>query len=64
MALSQFAIVKAKAKDKPYLLSDGGGLHLQIHTSGSKLWRFRYRFGGKENMLALLTKNPLRVHYA
>lgn len=53
MALSQLAIVNAKPKDKPYLLSDGEGLHLQIYTSGSKLWRLRYRFGGKANMMSL-----------
>jgi integrase len=53
MALSQLAISKAKPKDKPYLLADGGGLHLRIDASGSKLWRFRYRFGGKANMMSL-----------
>ena len=52
MALSHLAILKAKPKDKPYLLSDGEGLHLQIDTSGSKLWRLRYRFGGKANMMS------------
>ena len=51
MALSQLAINKAKPKDKPYMLSDGGGLHLQIDTSGSKLWRLRFRFGGKSLIL-------------
>jgi hypothetical protein len=39
MALSQLAINKGKAKEKPYMLSDGSGLHLQIDTSGSKFWR-------------------------
>ena len=53
MALSQLAILNAKRKDKPYLLLDGEGLHLQIYTSGSKLWRLRYRFGGKANMMSL-----------
>lgn len=53
MALSQLAINKAKPKDKPYMLSDGDGLHLQIDTSGSKLWRLRFRFGGKANMMSL-----------
>lgn len=53
MALSQLAISKAKPKDKPYLLADGGGLHLRIDTSGSKLWRVRFRFGGKPNMMSL-----------
>jgi len=53
MALSNFAINKAKPQDKPHLLADGGGLHLRIHSSGSKLWRVRYRFGGKANMMSL-----------
>lgn len=51
MPLTQFAIVKAAAKDKPFKLSDGGGLHLLVQPNGSKLWRFRYRFAGRENML-------------
>lgn len=51
MRLSPFAITKAKPKDKSYKLSDGAGLYLLIEPNGSKLWRFRYRFGGRENML-------------
>jgi integrase len=50
--LTQFAIVKAVAKDRPLKLSDGGGLHLLVQLGGSKQWRFRYRFAGRENMLA------------
>jgi len=53
MALSQLAIINAKPKDKPYMLLDGEGLHLQVHTSGSRLWRLRFRFGGKANMMSL-----------
>lgn len=53
MALSQLAITNAKSKDKPYMLLDGEGLHLQVHTSGSKLWRLRFRFSGKANMMSL-----------
>lgn len=52
MVLTVFAIEKAKPREKPYKLSDGGGLSLLVEPNGSKLWRFRYRFGGKENMLA------------
>lgn len=51
MALTLFSIEKAKPGEKSYKLSDGNGLALLIEPSGSKLWRFRYRFGGKENML-------------
>ncbi len=28
-------------------------LHLEVSPAGGKLWRLRYRFGGKEKMLAL-----------
>src|SRR5579859_2377073 len=51
MHLSHFAITKSKPKDKPYKLSDGAGLYLLVEPNGSKLWRFRYRFSGRENML-------------
>jgi integrase len=55
MPLTQFAIVNAAPKDKPYKLADGGGLYLLIQSNGSKLWRLRYRFNGQENMLAFGT---------
>lgn len=51
MRLSHFAITKAKPQDKSFKLADGAGLYLLIEPSGSKLWRFRYRFAGRENML-------------
>ena len=52
MPLSEFKISKAKPKDKPYKLSDGGGLFLLVNPSGSKLWRQKYRFMGKERLLS------------
>jgi len=52
MALSEFAVRKAKPRHKPYKLSDGGGLFLHIQPNGSKLWRLKYRFGGKEKLLS------------
>ena len=51
--LTQFAITNAKPKARPYKLSDGEGLHLLIQPGGSKLWRFRYQFVGKEKMISL-----------
>jgi hypothetical protein len=39
MHVSNFAITKAKPKEKPYKLSDGAGLHLLVEANGSKLWR-------------------------
>lgn len=43
----------AKPRSKPYKLLDGGGLLLLVTTAGSRLWRFRYRLGGIENMFAI-----------
>jgi integrase len=52
MVLTVFAIDKAKPGEKPFLLTDGNGLHLLVNPNGSKLWRFRYRFSGKQNLLS------------
>jgi integrase len=53
MPLSDVAIRKARPADKPLRLFDGGGLYLEISPTGSKLWRWKYRFAGKEKRLAL-----------
>ncbi|MCZ8546260.1 integrase arm-type DNA-binding domain-containing protein [Mesorhizobium qingshengii] len=50
--LTDIAVKKAKAADKPYKMADGSGLHLFVSTAGGKLWRFRYEFGGKEKLLS------------
>jgi integrase len=51
--LTQLAASAAKPRDTPYKLSDGGGLALLVKPGGTKLWRFRYHFAGKERMLSL-----------
>ncbi len=48
MALTDIKVKTAKPKDKPYKLADGGGMYLLINTNGSKYWRMKYRFAGKE----------------
>src|SRR5947209_13693 len=53
MALNALAIRNAAPKERPYKLADGDGLHLLVNPNGSKLWRFRYQFGGKEKMVSL-----------
>jgi integrase len=52
MFLTSLAIQNARPKQKSYKLADGDGLHLLVQPNGKKLWRLRYRFAGKENMLA------------
>jgi integrase len=51
--LTDTSIRTVKPKAQPFKLSDGGGLHLLVSPNGSKLWRLRYRFDGKENMIGL-----------
>ncbi|EAA7390821.1 integrase arm-type DNA-binding domain-containing protein [Salmonella enterica] len=53
MALSDVKVRSAKPETKAYKLTDGDGMVLLVHPNGSKYWRLRYRFGGKEKMLAL-----------
>lgn len=47
MSLTDANIRAAKPKEKPYKLTDGGGLVLYVTTTGAKSWRLQYRFGGK-----------------
>jgi integrase len=42
----------AKAASKPYKLADEKGLFLLVNPNGSRLWRLKYRIGGKEKLLA------------
>lgn len=52
MPLSDVAIRKAKPTEKVQRLFDGFGLYLEVTPAGSKLWRQKYRFAGKEKRLA------------
>ncbi|MGB1800464.1 MAG: tyrosine-type recombinase/integrase [Gammaproteobacteria bacterium] len=53
MVLSDRQVKQLKAKDKDFKLSDEKGMYLLMKKSGSKYWRLKYRFHGKEKMLAL-----------
>lgn len=53
MALTDLAIRKAKPRAKPYKMGDARGLFLLVQPSGGRLWRFKYRFAGKERKLSL-----------
>ena len=52
-SLSDVAVRNAKPKVKSYKLADGEGLFLLIMPNGSKYWRLKYFFAGKEKLLAL-----------
>ena len=51
--LTDTAIRNAKPTGKPLKIPDSGGLYLLITPGDKKLWRFRYRFEGKDTTLAL-----------
>ena len=53
MPLSDTTIKAAKPSDKPYKLPDEKGMYLLINPNGSKYFRLKYRFSGKEKVLAL-----------
>lgn len=53
MRLTNIAIRSAKPGKKSRKIFDGGGLYLEIAPNGSKWWRLKYRFRGKEKRLAL-----------
>jgi integrase len=55
MPLTDASIRTAKPADKPRKMADSGGLYLIVTPSGGKWWRYKYRFGGKEKLLAFGT---------
>jgi len=52
MALTDAKIRNTKPSTKPTKISDSHGLYLEVKPSGNKLWRYRYRIAGKENVFA------------
>jgi len=53
MPLTSRDIANATPCDRPRRRFDGNGLYLQVAPNGGKWWRFKYRFQGKEKLLAL-----------
>lgn len=53
MAISDTKLRSAKPADKPYKITDSGGLYLVVSPSGAKLWRWKYRVLGREKTLSL-----------
>lgn len=53
MKLTARQISTAKPTEKPYKLSDGGGLYLLVNPNGSRYWRMKYRYAGKEKLFSI-----------
>lgn len=50
--LTNVALKALKPAAKPYKKSDGGGLFILVQPNGGKVWRFAYRYGGKQKLLS------------
>jgi len=64
MALTNIKCQNAKMLEKPYKLYDGDGLYLHVAkagTKGGKYWRFKYRFNGRERLIAFGTYPELSL---
>ena len=53
MKLTDTEIKRARAAERPWKMSDGHGMYVLVQPNGSRLFRFGYRFGGKQKLLAL-----------
>ncbi|EGO4299133.1 tyrosine-type recombinase/integrase [Escherichia coli] len=51
MKLNARQVDAAKPREKAYKLADGAGLYLEVVPSGSRYWRMKYRFNGKEKRM-------------
>ncbi|MEX2525145.1 MAG: integrase arm-type DNA-binding domain-containing protein [Gammaproteobacteria bacterium] len=53
MPLTDRAIRMTKPGEKPKRLFDERGMYLIINPNGSRWWRFKYRFHGREKLISL-----------
>lgn len=50
--LRDVVVRQARGRERPYKLSDERGLFLLVKPNGSRWWRLKYRFEGKEKLLS------------
>ncbi|HEX8442446.1 MAG TPA: integrase arm-type DNA-binding domain-containing protein [Allosphingosinicella sp.] len=53
MPLKDVEVRALKGRDRVYKRADDRGLYIEVHPSGSKLWRLKYRHLGKDKRIAL-----------
>jgi integrase len=53
--LTDTALRHLKPTEKPYKRADGQGLYVLVNPNGTKWWRFKYAYGGREKLLSLGT---------
>lgn len=53
MPLTDSALRALKPLDRPYIVTDGRGLYVEVFPTGGVVWRYRYRFDGRTEKLTL-----------
>ena len=61
MKLTGTKVAEAKPANRERKLSDGGGLYLLVKPNGTKAWRYKYRFNGRELTLAVVQSQQERI---
>jgi integrase len=62
--LTDSVVKAAKARDKPYKLSDSGRLYLLVTTAGAKYWKWNYRLDDKDSTYTLGEYPDVGLHKA
>jgi integrase len=63
-ALSAAAVTNARAREREYKLTDGGGLYLRIRPSGAKSWCYKYRLHGRQYSFTIGPFPELQLRHA
>lgn len=51
--LTDVKLRSLKPRDAVYRIADSHGLCIEVRPTGSRIWRYRYRYAGKANMLTI-----------
>lgn len=51
--LTDVKLRSLKPRDVVYRIADSNGLCIEVRPTGSRIWRYRYRYAGKANMLTI-----------
>ncbi len=62
MALNDTKLQRLQAKARAYQAADGGGLYIEVHPSGKKVWRMQYRCGGRGSRKEKVTLGEYPAH--
>ena len=52
-SLTDTQLRRLRPAAKPYKVAYGRGLYIEVRPTGSRLWRYRYRIAGRENIFAI-----------